>query len=69
MTCTHSERPNCLSLPSIGNPFMCRECWDENVQPLLDSLPAEPRMGNLYEYHGPQVMGSDGKYYREQRLK
>ena len=26
--CTHTDRPNCLSLPSMGNPFMCRECWD-----------------------------------------
>ena len=26
--CTHTERANVLSLPSMGNPFMCRECWD-----------------------------------------
>ena len=26
--CTHTERANVLSLPSMGNPHMCRECWD-----------------------------------------
>ena len=25
--------------------------------------------GNTYEYHGPEVMGSDGKSHREQRIK
>lgn len=28
MTCTHTDRPNVLSLPSMGDPHMCRECWD-----------------------------------------
>ena len=28
MACTHTDRPNVLSLPSIGNPHCCRECWD-----------------------------------------
>ena len=69
MNCTHSDRPNCLSLPSFGNPFMCIECWEKDVQPFLELLSKEPSKGNLYEYHGPEIMGSDGKYYREMRLK
>ena len=28
-----------------------------------------PSTGNTYEEHGPRIMGSDGKFYREQRLK
>lgn len=28
MICVHPERPNVLSLPSMGNPHCCRECWD-----------------------------------------
>ena len=28
MNCPHPERPNVLSLPSLGNPHCCRECWD-----------------------------------------
>ncbi len=28
MACTHPERPNVLSLPSMGNPHCCRECFD-----------------------------------------
>jgi hypothetical protein len=48
---------------------MCRECWDANVQPLMDALPREPLKGRTYEYHGPQIYRSDGSTYREQRLK
>lgn len=25
--------------------------------------------GNTYEYHGPETMGPDGNFHREQRLK
>lgn len=28
MCCPHPERPNVLSLPSMGNPHSCAECWD-----------------------------------------
>ena len=28
MACTHPERPNVLSLPSMGNPHCCRECFE-----------------------------------------
>ena len=69
MSCQHRDRPNVLSLPSLGNPHMCRECWDTNVQPKLDALPRPFPKGSEYEYHGPDIMGSDGKLYREQRLR
>ena len=69
MTCTHTDRQNVLSLPSMGNPFMCRECWNANVKPLLDALPREPLKGNDYESHGPLIARGDGTLYRETRLK
>ncbi len=28
MTCPHPDRHNVLSLPSMGNPHCCQECWD-----------------------------------------
>lgn len=64
--CQHSDRPNCISLPSMGNPHMCRECWDNNVQPLLDAMPAEPLRGKIYEYRGPWIRQENGTLYREQ---
>lgn len=38
MTCTHTDRPNVLSLPSMGNPHCCRECWDSSVSKFFDGL-------------------------------
>lgn len=32
MNCPHPERPNVLSLPSMGNPHCCRECLDAQVR-------------------------------------
>ncbi len=67
MICTHTDRPNVR--PAHWNAHICRECWDANVQPLIDALPREPLKGNDYEYHGPMIYRGDGTIYREQRLK
>ena len=41
MICSHPERPNVLSLPTMGSPHVCRECWDKYAQPSIDAI--QPR--------------------------
>ena len=31
MNCPHTDRPNVLSLPSLGNPHCCQECFDARM--------------------------------------
>jgi len=37
VNCTHPERPNVLSLPSMGNPHCCAECF---VNGAIDAIPS-----------------------------
>ena len=45
----------------------CAECVQMNKDCYAEDY--KPGAGNTYEYCGPQIIGSDGKLYREQRLK
>ena len=63
--CSHTERPNALSLQSIGNPFMCHECFDLRFKNLKfpRHQPEAWERGN----YGPDI-GIDGSHgYRERQ--
>ena len=59
--CTHKDRPNILSLPSLPNPpFMCRACWDLRFKdrPLLPVV----RRGHTYR----RTIHRDGEWRQEE---
>ena len=59
--CEHSDRPSVIatSIPT----HICRECWDEKVEPLIQMFPVV-RKGKNYRYAGPNIEG--GKRSRDQ---
>lgn len=57
--CTHTERPNVLSLPSMGNPHMCRECWDLRFK---GHKWAHTPKGHTYKW----TMCRDGQFRQEE---
>ena len=47
LECPHEDRPSVLSLPSIGDPHICAECYGPRTQFI-----AEP-FGGVHGYCGP----------------
>lgn len=58
--CTHTERANVLSLPSMGNPHMCRACWDLRFKDR--PLPPVVRRGHTYR----RTIHRDGEWRQEE---
>ena len=63
MGCQHTDRQNVLSLPSMGNPHMCRECWDTNVQPKFDALPRSGDYKAAWESQSDYAYRGDALYF------
>ena len=68
MACQHLDRANVMFPPLAPKCHACHYA-DWSAGKGWRGKLVLPRTGGDFEYHGPRIMGSDGKFYREQRLK